>query len=101
MTTNGPYNFDEYLTTKELCERIKFKTQSIYNKIHRGELVEGTHFLKPSRRKLLFRWSAMMTWLGDKQPGSAGAHETSASRNDHPDRSARPERRILRSAINI
>jgi len=86
---------------EELCARIKFKKQSIYNKIYKGELVEGTHFLKPSPRKLLFRWSAMMAWLGDKQPGSAGTHDTSTSRGDHPGRSAKPERRILRSAINI
>jgi len=101
LTTNGPHNLDEYLTTEELCARIKFKKQSIYNKIYKGELVEGTHFLKPSPRKLLFRWSAMMAWLGDKQPGSAGTHDTSTSRGDHPGRSAKPERRILRSAINI
>jgi len=101
LTTNGPHNFDEYLTTEELCARIKFKKQSIYNKIYKGELVEGTHFLKPSPRKLLFRWSAMMAWLGDKQTGFVGSHDTTTSRGDHPGRSPKPERRILRSAINI
>jgi hypothetical protein len=86
---------------EELCERIKFKKQSIYNKIHKGELTEGTHFLKPSRRKLLFRWSAMKVWLGDTQPGATESAKNHTSWNGHPDRPGRERQPILRSAINI
>ncbi|HOV88031.1 MAG TPA: helix-turn-helix domain-containing protein [Syntrophobacteraceae bacterium] len=56
---------EEYLTIKELCERIKYERQTIYNLIHRGIFKLGEHFLKPSPKKILFRWSAIQAWLGE------------------------------------
>jgi len=56
---------DELLTMEELCERIKYKRQSIYNLIYKKKLLLGIHFHKPSRKKLLFKWSAMSDWIGD------------------------------------
>ena len=56
---------DELLTVEELCERIKYKKQSIYNLIYRYKFILGTHFLKPSPKKILFKWSAILNWIGD------------------------------------
>ena len=65
MTTNSII-VEEYLTVEELGERIKYKKQSIYNKIYKGVFVLGKHFLKPSPKKILFKWSEILKWLGDK-----------------------------------
>ena len=62
--------YDELLTVEELCERIKYKRQSVYNLIYRGQFVLGHHFLKPSSKKILFKWSAVSDWLGDKSSRS-------------------------------
>ena len=39
---------EEYLTTDELCDRIKYQRQTIYNLIHRRVLLPGKHFFKPN-----------------------------------------------------
>lgn len=57
---------EEYLTTKELAARIKYREQTLYNLVHRGTLVQGEHYIKPTPKKLLFRWSAIKDWLGEK-----------------------------------
>lgn len=54
---------ETYLNTKEVCEMIKYKPQSVYNLINKGELVLGKHYLKPSSRKLVFIQSAMLEWM--------------------------------------
>ncbi len=60
---------DEYLTTKELGLRIKYATQTIYNMISKGVFIEGQHYIKPSKGKLLFIWSAINAWLeGESKP---------------------------------
>ncbi len=56
---------EEYLTTKELAARIRYSEQTIYNMIHKGTLILGEHYIKPTPKKLLFRWSAMRDWLGE------------------------------------
>jgi len=50
---------DKYLTTKEVSIKYKYAEQSIYNMIHRGKLRLGVHYIKPSRRKVLFIASAI------------------------------------------
>jgi predicted DNA-binding transcriptional regulator AlpA len=57
---------EEYLTVKELSERIKYKIQSIYNMIYQKKYVLGKHYKKPSPKKILFIWSEIEKWLGDK-----------------------------------
>jgi len=54
-----------YFTVKELSEKIRFKPQTLYNMIYQGNFVLGKHYLKPSPRKLLFKWSGIQEWLGD------------------------------------
>lgn len=59
---------EEYLTTKELSERIKMTQGSIRNLIWKKELVEGVHFVKPTRGRLLFVWSQCQEWLHGTSP---------------------------------
>ena len=56
---------EEYLTVKELSDRIKFSKQSLYNLIHKGTFVLGKHYLKPTPKKVLFKWSEIRFWMGD------------------------------------
>ena len=56
---------EEYLTVAELSERIKFSRQTIYNMISTGKFVKGLHYVKPSRKKVLFTWSSTRAWLED------------------------------------
>lgn len=65
MQNQNVFN-EELLKTDELCERIKYKRQSIYNLICKGEFIHNVHFLKPSSRKLLFKWPAIYDWLENK-----------------------------------
>mgnify|MGYP001241921307 CR=1 FL=1 len=45
----------KYLTVQEFCHTIGYRPQTLYNKINASVLVENVHFLKPSKRKILFR----------------------------------------------
>ena len=54
---------EEYLTTKELSKRIKMAQGTIRNLIWKDVLLENTHFVKPTSRKILFKWSAIERWL--------------------------------------
>jgi predicted DNA-binding transcriptional regulator AlpA len=56
-------NDETYLTVKELSEKIKYSQQSIYNMIHKGIFIKGTHYIKPSRKKVLFLWTEVHAWL--------------------------------------
>ena len=56
---------EEYLTVSELSERIKYSRQSLYNLIYKGTFVLGKHYLKPSPKKILFKWSELKIWVGD------------------------------------
>lgn len=54
---------EEYLTTQELSDRIKMAPGSIRNLVWKNTFTEGVHFVKPTKRKLLFVWSACENWL--------------------------------------
>ena len=56
---------EEYLTVRELSDKIKFSKQSLYNLIHRGTFILGKHYLKPTPKKILFKWSKIRKWMGD------------------------------------
>ena len=64
-------NQEEYLTVAELSTRIKFSRQTIYNMISTKKLVKGRHYVKPSRKKVLFTWSNMRAWLEDQNEVTA------------------------------
>ena len=59
---------EEYLTVKELSERIKLAKQTIYNMIHKNEFVLNTHYYKPKAKIILFKWSAIEKWLEGDNP---------------------------------
>lgn len=54
---------EEYLTTKELSRRIKMAPGTIRNLVWQQVLIENTHYVKPTPRKILFVWSAIESWL--------------------------------------
>lgn len=80
---------EEYLTIDELCGRIKFQRQTIYNLIHRKIFLAGKHFLKPSPKKILFRWSAIQAWLGESPHPEAPPPEP-----DKPDLPSRKHEKV-------
>jgi hypothetical protein len=59
---------DEYISVKTLSERIGYKAQSIYNMIHKGIFVLNKHYLKPTPKKILFKWNAVKQWLEGPNP---------------------------------
>lgn len=51
-----PDEVEELLTTEELAARIKFDARTITDHIKKSFFVEGTHYIKPFGRKILYRW---------------------------------------------
>lgn len=54
---------EEFLTVAELSDRIKMAKQTIYNLINKKVFELNKHYLKPSTRKVLFKWSAIQSWM--------------------------------------
>ena len=54
---------EEYLTTKELSQRIKMAPGTIRNLVWMKALLENIHYVKPTPRKILFIWSQIESWL--------------------------------------
>jgi predicted DNA-binding transcriptional regulator AlpA len=54
---------EEYLTVKELSDRIKFSKQTLYNFINKGTFELNEHYLKPTPKKILFKWSEIKKWM--------------------------------------
>ena len=69
---------EEYLTVKELSEKIKFSRQSLYNLIHQGTFVLGKDYLKPTPKKVLFKWTEIREWMGEP----LHSHKTNVDQND-------------------
>jgi len=70
---------EEYLTVQELSSKIKFSKQSLYNMIFKGEFILNEHYLKPRPKKILFKWSAIMTWM---EKGSSKPNPQNKSHQD-------------------
>jgi len=69
---------EEYLTVKELSDKIRFSRQSLYNLIHKGTFVLGKHYLKPTPKKVLFKWTEIRKWMGE----SLHSKQTRVTKND-------------------
>jgi hypothetical protein len=54
---------EEYLTVRELSNRIKFSKQTLYNFICDKTFELNKHYVKPTRKKILFKWSEIKKWL--------------------------------------
>jgi hypothetical protein len=52
----------EYLSVKELSERIPYSEKTIRNLMVAGIFVRGEHYLKP-RGRVIFLWSKVQEWL--------------------------------------
>ena len=59
----------DYLSIKELCERTSYAPKSVYNMISQRIFTEGVHYFKPTKRKLLFFWPAVETWIREGHHG--------------------------------
>ena len=62
----------EYFIVDELSERIKFSKQTLYNLIYKGTFILGKHYLKPSPKKILFKWSEIQVWMGEETDSKDG-----------------------------
>lgn len=91
---------EEYLTVPELSARIKFSRQSLYNLIHKRTFVLGKHFLKPTPKKILFKWSEIQAWMGETS-GWVNAKSESTEHKTPVRQSKPPERANPKSLINI
>ncbi len=58
---------EEYLTTRELSQRIKMAPGTIRNLVWQNKLKKDVHYHKPTPRKLLFAWSKVESWLHGNQ----------------------------------
>ena len=54
---------EEYLTTKELSQRIKMAPGTIRNLVWMKVFLANVHYVKPTPRKILFVWSEIESWL--------------------------------------
>ena len=59
---------EEYLTIKEVSQRIKMSPGTIRNLIWKKAFRENVHYLKPTPRKVLFIWTAVEDWLHGRNP---------------------------------
>lgn len=84
---------EEFLSIDELCGRIKYRPQTIYNKISIGTFVEGIHFVKPTPKKLLFKWSEIRKWMGVPDDCEQTTVLASEHKNGHIERSSTRKRR--------
>jgi len=55
-------NYPEYLSIRELAERIPYSEGTIRNLMSKGQLRLGEHYVKP-RGRVMFRWTAVRGWL--------------------------------------
>lgn len=62
----APHKFEtsrkEFLSAKELAERIPYSERTIRNMVSQGDFVRGVHYVKPKGR-VIFLWSRVMEWI--------------------------------------
>ncbi len=77
---------DKYYTLQEIVEITRFAKQTIYNKISSGKLQRGVHYIKPSRKKILFTQQAIEFLLKDptNKPDSIQENDTKDIENKRP-----------------
>jgi len=94
---------EEYLTVDELGSRIKFSKQSLYNLIHQGTFILGKHYLKPTPKKVLFKWNEIRSWMGDCDLESLNEKESSSKKRgcSTPDPKLETRQAASRSSIII
>lgn len=59
----------EYLSVRQLAERIPYTEGQIRNMMSAGTFRRGLHYDKPQGR-VMFRWAAVRTWIQDERKAS-------------------------------
>jgi len=57
---------EEYLTIKEVAARLKLKPKTVQNKMAKGILRKGVHYVSPKGLGPRFMWTAIVAWLEGK-----------------------------------
>ncbi len=57
---------EEYLSVRQLCQRVPYREQTIRNLMTQGVLKRDVHYVKP-RGRVMFKWSAVRAWLEGQQ----------------------------------
>lgn len=89
---------EKYLTVNELSRKIKFSRQTLYNLIYKGKFIIGKHYLKPSPKKILFKWSEIHEWM--KGPSRSDQIQSSNSADLNPS-TINSDKGKPKSSINI
>jgi len=64
--------YEEYLTVRQVAERIKYREQTLRNLMSAGVFKRGVHYFK-RRRRVVFVWSSVEQWLREDLRTSADA----------------------------
>ena len=59
---------EEYLTIGKLGKWLDLKPKTIRNKMANGTFIKGIHYFSPDGMGPRFKWSAVVTWLEEKEP---------------------------------
>ncbi len=54
---------DEYLTINELAARLKYKPDTIREKMRTGIFTQGVHYFHRKGMRPLFKWGAVVEWI--------------------------------------
>ncbi len=103
---------EELITVEQLAKLTGYSKQTIYNKINKEEFILGIHYLKPTRKKILFMASAIQQWLTNgevnEDHGSNNKSESmgvnnagSAKERDSNSSNIQPLNRISSNRIRI
>ncbi len=71
---------EQYLTTKELSNKIKMAQGTIRNLVWQNELKLNVHYVKPTTRKILFIWSGIEQWLYGGLIPQSHEHKTASQK---------------------
>jgi hypothetical protein len=71
---------EEYLTTGELTQRLRWAPRTIRAKIAAGVFREGMHFFQPPGCQRRWKWSAVVAWLEGQHSTVVDAEEAPLAR---------------------
>ena len=58
---------EEYLTIKEVADRLRIKPKTVQNKMAAGTFTKGVHYFSRSGLGPRFKWSAIVSWIEEGQ----------------------------------
>jgi len=63
----------EYLTIREVAERLKIKPKTVANKMAAGVFRKGVHYFSPAGLGPRFKWAAVVEWIEQEAAKQAPA----------------------------